>query len=182
MAKRCSTARYLGVARVPGISWMLNERGIANIAHTKSNKEIASTWKLLPEVWGLVYQLEDTDESMIHQRHRTQTQPRWFKTHYAADFWPAANFQPLNLTHKLPAVDVQQTPVRNVNVTTYYQELFGLSTPSKEYRDRMHQGVRDALSLGVPRAYIEQAIREWIYGTKEKVKYDIPNTRRTRRH
>jgi hypothetical protein len=39
MVKRCPSARYLGVANLPGYRWQINERGYANIVEASAETQ-----------------------------------------------------------------------------------------------------------------------------------------------
>ncbi len=59
MVKRCPTSEYLGVARLSGYRWIINERGYANVVEMAGNKTEGETKDV---VWGLVYKLQREDE------------------------------------------------------------------------------------------------------------------------
>jgi hypothetical protein len=57
MIQRCPTSEYLGIARLNGYRWLINNRGYANVAQTKSDSEDV--------VWGLVFSLLQEDEKKL---------------------------------------------------------------------------------------------------------------------
>lgn len=78
MIKRCPDSTYLGIARLNGYRWIINERGYANVVEKKKGKDV---------VWGLVYSLTDTDEEKLDVNEGVPKS--YTKEDLKVDFWPA---------------------------------------------------------------------------------------------
>lgn len=160
MATRCPSSPYLGLARLPAHTWLINSRGYANIvsapppdSHHPSGS--AGDEEAEDAVWGLVYDLTPEDEVKLDRNEGVPT--AYTKAYLPADFWKCES--------KTPAkVDVEgpQTS-KGVRMLVYIDRTRTTpSTPKAEYVLRMNRGIDDALQLGVPRAYIEGVIWRYI--------------------
>ncbi len=148
---RCHTSKYLGIARLPGYRWFIAAQGGANIAKGSD----------ADEVWGLAYALQPEDEAELDVIERVPV--HFTKETLQAQLWePAADGKP---------ADPAQAH-RTVEVLVYIShERTAIGKPRDEYVIRMNHAIPDALSSGVPPAYIENVLRKWIpSGHGESVK------------
>lgn len=139
---RCHTSEYLGIARLPGYRWFIAAQGGANIAQGSDGDE----------VWGLAYALQPADEAELDVIERVPV--HFTKETLQAQLWePAADGMP---------ADPAQAH-RTVEVLVYIShERTATGKPRDEYVIRMNHAIPDALSSGVPLAYIENVLRKWI--------------------
>lgn len=63
MRTRCPTSNYLGVARLNGYRWIINDRGYANVVSSPSKNSSKKQYK--HTVFGLVYSLLLADEARL---------------------------------------------------------------------------------------------------------------------
>ena len=64
MRTRCPTSKYLGVARLDGYKWIINDRGYANVMQVV-DEEMDGSSKFDNVVYGLVYSLKEKDERRL---------------------------------------------------------------------------------------------------------------------
>jgi gamma-glutamylcyclotransferase len=158
MSIRCPASQYLGVARLNGFKWLINDRGYANVvevtAGTKSKK---------PEyndvVFGLVYTLEPDDEARLDKNEGVPI--AYTKENLSCDFWSAG--PPSSPESKHGKVDTRDAPTYTRDMLVYIdRKRVAPDEPRKEYVYRMNQGISDAVEMGVPREYVEEVIRRYI--------------------
>ncbi|KAH6611967.1 hypothetical protein C7974DRAFT_429387 [Boeremia exigua] len=144
MATRCPTAAYLGVARLPHYTWLINDRGYANIAN-------ASARSYADEVYGLVYALQPEDERRLDRNEGVPV--AYGKERIACEFWPGAVDG---------RADMGGRPVEREMLVYVDRERTTPDRPREEYVYRMNQGIRDAVARGVPEEYVESVMRKFI--------------------
>ncbi|KAJ3497405.1 hypothetical protein NLG97_g1937 [Lecanicillium saksenae] len=139
---RCHTSEYLGITRLLGYRWFIAAQGGANIMKGSNDDE----------VWGLAYSLRSEDEAELDIIERVPV--HFNKEILQAELWePAGDGKP---------ADPTQIP-RKVAVLVYIShERTAVGKPRDEYVIRMNNAIPDALSSGVPLAYIENVVRKWI--------------------
>ena len=156
MSLRCPSSAYVGVARLPNYRWIINSRGYANIVPSATSSE---------EVFGLVYTLTPVDEAQLDINEDVPY--AYTKERIKADFWPS------EAGHR---VDVASGPTKGgaVDVLVYIDRQRTVEdTPKQEYVHRMNMGVRDALENGIPKKYIDQAIRKSIPEQSEQIEQSV---------
>lgn len=147
MATRCPTSTYLGVARLPHHTWLINTRGYANVVSRS-----ATSGRYSDAVYGLVYGLQAEDERRLDRNEGVPV--AYTKEMIACEFWPSqgggwvdTGLPPLETREMLVYVDRNRTtPDR----------------PREEYVYRMNQGIKDAVRMGVPEEYVANVMREYI--------------------
>ncbi|KAL5001700.1 hypothetical protein BDV10DRAFT_159590 [Aspergillus recurvatus] len=161
MAKRCPNARYLGVARLPGYRWQINERGYANI--TKPSTETSDT-PVPMAVQGLCYLIEAEDEAKLD---RAEGVPAAYQKRVLSVELVLAKAslvgrdvsEIMGLSSeelKAGSGRVGQSPGSGemAQALVYVSKDFTADgLPRAEYAGRMRLGLRDALDLGMSREY-----------------------------
>ncbi|KAK5686634.1 hypothetical protein LTS10_002756 [Elasticomyces elasticus] len=85
MKQRCPTSKYVGMARLDGFRWIINERGYANIVAIPREDRLPNHFP--DKVWGLVYSLEQSDEDKLDVNEGVPS--AYTKEYHKADFWQA---------------------------------------------------------------------------------------------
>ncbi|KAK0730308.1 Butirosin biosynthesis, BtrG-like protein [Lasiosphaeris hirsuta] len=148
MARRCPSSPFTGVGRLRGWQWIINSRGYANITKTVESDQ----------VWGLIYELPPDDEASLDINEGVPF--AYEKRMIEVEFWeqgalPADNAN----TSTLPP----PTKVDEMLVYIDFERSSGEdNVPQPEYVHRMNEGIRDALKEGVPKVYIDTAVRKYI--------------------
>jgi hypothetical protein len=160
MLLRCPSSEYLGIARLDGWYWIINDRGYANVVQ-KSTNSVENT-KGGDEVWGLVYSLTPTDEARLDVNEGVPF--AYTKEMHLIDFWP---------TGKTPEdpIDRMRKPEQESILVYVDRKRTVPDKPKKEYIHRMNMGIADALKAGVPEEYINSTLRMYI--PPETVSKDI---------
>ncbi|KAJ4337769.1 hypothetical protein N0V95_008248 [Ascochyta clinopodiicola] len=147
MAIRCPTSQYLGVARLPHYTWLINDRGYANIVEANETSRSYSD-----EVYGLVYSLLPEDEKRLDRNEGVPV--AYTKELIPCDFWPSN-------THE--KADTSLPPVETRDMLVYIdRNRTTPDRPREEYVYRMNQGIRDAVERGVPEEYVRDVMRKFI--------------------
>lgn len=149
MQQRCPTSEYLGIARLSGYHWIINERGYANVVETKdyTNEKHSYTH----EVWGLVYSLQKQDEENLDRNEGVPI--AYTKEDLNIDFWQAHNDQ---------APKVKDKPKQIKMLVYINRNMVSADKPKQEYIYRMNMGIKDAIKEGMPKEYVEQVMRKFI--------------------
>lgn len=147
MSTRCPTSTYLGVARLPHYTWLINSRGYANIVERNSSAPSYSD-----HVYGLVYSLLPSDEKQLDRNEGVPV--AYTKELIRCEFWPGNTYEKVN-TSSPPAETREMLVYIDRNRTTP-------DVPRDEYVYRMNQGIRDALERGVPAEYVRDFMRKFI--------------------
>lgn len=147
MSIRCPTSTYLGVARLTHYTWLINDRGYANIVENSPDSESYSD-----HVYGLVYSLLPEDEKRLDRNEGVPV--AYTKELIECDFWPSDTRS---------KVDTSVPPPETRNMLVYIDR--NRTTPDQprdEYVYRMNQGIRDAVKRGVPEEYVRDVMRKFI--------------------
>ena len=154
MIKRCPTSEYLGIARLNGFRWIINDRGYANVVETMNDEKSASN-----VTWGLVYSLQHKDEEQLDINEGVPI--AYTKENLTVDYWPTQEDGPLDLNHGSKKTEMLVYIDRNRTTS---------DVPKKEYIYRMNMGIKDAVKEGMPKEYVEEGLRKFIPDvTDEKV-------------
>lgn len=147
MVTRCPTSRYLGIARLPHHTWLINTRGYANVV-SRPNTSTSYT----DHVYGLVYSLLPDDEKRLDKNEGVPV--AYTKEVLACEFWPGAGDG---------RVDTGLPPSEVRDMLVYVdRERTAPDVPREEYVYRMNQGIRDAVRMGVPEEYVREVMRKYI--------------------
>jgi len=168
MARRCPNSSYVGRAVLLDHRWQINERGFANVIACSGFN-----------VHGLVYQLGAKDEARLDRNEGVHS-GAYSKARKSVVLYPAV--PELQLPTK-SLVEGKRGPQRSVDrvrqgsgfgtierrarvkakVLVYLSEDFTHpGDPREEYIDRINSGIRDAIILGVPAEFFENAVRSSI--------------------
>ncbi|KAK4548253.1 hypothetical protein LTR36_010123 [Oleoguttula mirabilis] len=151
MHQRCPTSEYLGIARLNGYRWIINERGYANVVEI-AHKSETSPLAYKDEVWGLVYSLEEADEDNLDMNEGVPI--AYTKEYLEVAFWPSK--------HAGNAPDVDKK-AKQLDMLVYInRKMTKPDKPKKEYIYRMNMGIKDAVKEGMPKAYVDKVIRPFI--------------------
>jgi gamma-glutamylcyclotransferase len=159
MDMRCPTSKYLGVARLNGYKWIINDRGYANVveANTSDSEAVGSSSKYAHVVFGLVYSLKEEDERRLDKNEGVPI--AYTKEDLLCDFWASRNAS---------AVDVTKPPSESIDMLVYIdRNRTSEDQPKKEYIYRMNRGIDDAIKQGVPKEYVDDVMRKFIPAEEE---------------
>ncbi|KAI1749940.1 hypothetical protein F4782DRAFT_533022 [Xylaria castorea] len=166
MAIRCPNSCYRGRALLPDYRWLINERGYANIVPASGFT-----------IHGLVYELGTGDEARL-DRSEGVSSGAYSKVCLPVILHPAS--AALQISTQRLAQDggpgrviaearQQMMHVKNSEVYLWSSILVYVSYdfvhfgyPRDGYIDRMNSGIGDAVTMGVPQDYFENAIRNAI--------------------
>ncbi|KAK5138185.1 hypothetical protein LTR08_004880 [Meristemomyces frigidus] len=155
MHQRCPTSKFLGIARLNGYRWIINERGYANVVGIATEREQAPLM-YRDEVWGLVYSLQADDEDRLDRNEGVPF--AYTKEDLKVDFWRAKSGK---------ASDVEEKS-KQVEMLVYInRELTSADKPKKEYIHRMNMGITDAEREGMPKEYVDKVMRKFIPEEKD---------------
>ncbi|RDW81619.1 uncharacterized protein DSM5745_05176 [Aspergillus mulundensis] len=160
MAKRCPGARYLGLARLQGYRWQINERGYANVVKVPGDSESGLNGGA---VHGLAFLVDAEDEERLD---RAEGVPNAYQKQML-------NVELVVAGGRFVGRDVSEVMLSSegledgsgrgvvgggeiVQALVYASKDYvkdGL--PRAEYAARMRLGLRDAVSLGLGREYAE---------------------------
>ena len=146
MKRRCPNSRYIGRARLVNYRWQINERGYANVVEAEGH------W-----VDGLVYEINPTDEAKLDINEGVPV--AYTKENIEAEFWPAGDGESLN---------IDQKPYARKMLVYIDRERITDDQPKKEYIYRMNMGIKDALKVGMPTAYVDEVMRKFIPNVEDK--------------
>ena len=153
MSVRCPTSQYLGVARLDNYTWLINERGYANVVSTSETPTHPSlSTNYSDVVYGLVYSLLPSDESGLDKNEGVPI--AYTKELLPCAFWPSATQEKANTS---------EPPFETRNMLVYIdRNRTSPDDPRDEYIYRMNQGIRDAMERGVPEEYVKDVMRKFI--------------------
>lgn len=153
MRQRCPTARYLGLARLSGYRWIINDRGYANVVEDSSDEKASSN-----EVWGLVYLLQPDDERKLDVNEGVPF--AYTKEELLVDFWPAPNASSPDRNPEVP--NASEKPQKAEMLVYIDRKRTADDKPKSEYIYRMNMGLKDALKEGMPKTYLDEVMRKFI--------------------
>ena len=146
MKRRCPHSAYDGVGMLAGYKWIINSRGYANVISVNDTDPDTDT-----VVYGLIYSLTSDDEKALDRNEGVPDS--YTKEMMLAKFWPS---------EKGRKVDMSQEPAEKAMLVYIDRKRITEHPPKEEYVVRMNRGIEDAISLGVPSAYIEKYLRPFI--------------------
>jgi hypothetical protein len=151
MHSRCPNSHYIGIARLKGYKWIINDRGYANVVELPQG----SSARPQNEVWGLVFYLTPADEARLDRNEGVPY--AYTKSNLRVDFW----------AHRLADGEVKtdienEASVSKEALVYIDRKRVTDDEPKDEYVVRMNRGIDDALAFGVPRTYVEGVMRKFI--------------------
>lgn len=154
MDRRCPTSEYLGIGRLNGCRWMINERGYANVVNTSEPARMlpGSSIPITNVSYGLVYSLQPKDEEGLDINEGVPI--AYEKEYLSADFWPIRNDG--------KPIDVRDRPEKVDMLVYINRKQVTDSKPKDEYVYRMNMGIKDAIKEGVPQEYVDKTMRRFI--------------------
>lgn len=154
MADRCPNSTPVALAHVPDWTWIINERGYANIVKSDppstsssgSTPNINRVTTAGPGVYGVLYELTPDDEDMLD----------------ACEGVPFAYEKRDIEATKIEGKDL--TTGDKVQVLAYIDfKRVSPSSPKSEYVDRMNRGIQEAMKdWNLPKAYVDAVMRPFI--------------------
>ena len=146
MISRCPTSAYLGIARLNGFRWIINDRGYANVVEVKNETTLYKD-----VVWGLVYRLEPADEENLDINEGVPE--AYTKENLTVDYWRVGDQDHPN---------IKDDPEATEMLVYIDRERLKPDEPKKEYIYRMNMGINDAVKEGMPHDYVEDVLRSFI--------------------
>ena len=166
MAVRCPASTYIGRAVLPDYHWQINERGFANITSCSGST-----------VHGLVYELGGGDEARLDRcegvgsgaytkvrltviLHATPGVMQLPTCQIVRVGGPASVIQSV-WRYGGGKASVTEQPARlEAGVLVYLsKDYVRPGRPRDEYVDRINYGICDAVELGIPSDFFENAVR-----------------------
>ena len=138
MSLRCPSSEFLGIGRLKGYHWIINDRGYANIVETKQSDD---------EVYGLIYSLSHSDEVALDRNEGV----------------PIA-YTKETISVQFRASDQKDNIFRESREMLVYidRKRIEPDSPKQEYIYRMNMGINDGLVEGIPQAYFDKNLRRFI--------------------
>lgn len=152
MIRRCPASPYIGIARLNGYRWLINDRGYANVVEPASDDKSDSD-----AVWGLVYSLEADDERRLDLNEGVPY--AYTKELLTVDYWPVSN-------GSKPETD--EEAVEKEMLVYIDRKRVKPDKPKKEYIYRMNMGIKDAVGEGMPQCYVDDVMRKFIPDEEDK--------------
>jgi gamma-glutamylcyclotransferase len=162
MAERCPESIFVGIGRLSGYRWQINDRGYANVVELQPDETTskAHTNDFKDVVYGLIYTLTALDEARLDVNEGVPF--AYTKETLTVDFWPAQS------TESSAIIDTVAEPEKKDMLVYINRKETKDSKPKKEYIVRMNHGIDDALAAGVPEGYVNEVIRKSIPPIDEK--------------
>jgi gamma-glutamylcyclotransferase len=166
MRLRCPDSQYLGVARLDNYTWLINDRGYANVVEqaAAAASQVRLPLELEPQAqavlapsdsapnYGLVYALSHADEARLDVNEGVPV--AYTKEYLSCAFWPGAADG---------HVDVEKPPAETRDMLVYIdRKRMTADKPRDEYVYRMNRGIEDATARGVPGDYVSGVMRKFI--------------------
>lgn len=155
---------------------MINSRGYANIVSSKSSASRSSSTetdidaradartengKFDNVVFGLVYSLETEDERRLDVNEGVPF--AYTKEVLEFDFWACSTNASSSSATELGVIEItKKDPVKKKLLVYIDRKRIEDSTPHEEYVYRMNMGIHDAVTLGMPRGYVDAVMRKFI--------------------
>ena len=158
MLKRCPNSTFIGIGRLDNYTWLINDRGYANVVpSTSSNPSISSS---SDQVWGLIYTLTTSDEAALD---RNEGVPYCYeKELHKVRLWSAKNISSKTEEERGRLGEGDGDGLMEEMLVYIDHERTSPARPKQEYIYRMNRGVEDALEVGVPKEYVDDVIRKFI--------------------
>ncbi|KAJ3562862.1 hypothetical protein NPX13_g8402 [Xylaria arbuscula] len=154
MQHRCPRSTPIGLAHLAGWTWIINERGYANIvADGQANDG-------RPGVYGLVYRLHPDDENMLDRYEGVPFAYEKVTIRISKESFlePDQERSPSE-----PASSRNLGDGDGIELLTYIDILrITSSVPQEEYIDRMNLGIKESSKWGLPAAYVDEVMRRCI--------------------
>ena len=143
MSLRCPSSHFLGLGRLQGFRWLINDRGYANVDPSSGSESC---------VYGLIYRLSPSDEHTLDLNEGVPV--AYTKELLPVEFWASrGGATPIDMTGRAERrqmlVYIDRTRVRD-------------DRPKEEYIYRMNMGIQDGVRQGIPQDYVDQVLRQFI--------------------
>jgi hypothetical protein len=154
MSRRCPTSTYYCLGLLHHYTWVIGERGYANIIYSPPSSSppspsLSSHQKGQEDVvYGLLYTLQEADEALLD---RSEGVPHSYTKHL------------LDVDIVPPLASERRGDKKTVKALVYVDEVTRQPGICKEeYVARINRGIRDAAQRGMPRWYVENVLRKWV--------------------
>ncbi|KAL4815523.1 hypothetical protein BDW67DRAFT_164136 [Aspergillus spinulosporus] len=168
MVKRCPSARYLGVAELPGYRWQINERGYANAVEAST-----ASGKSSNTVQGLCYLIIAEDELKLDRAKGVPTayQKRVLRVELVlakSSLVGRDVSEVASLSGEELKAGSGRGEIEVVEALAYVSKDYVKNGPPRsEYAARIRLGLRDALELGMSKAYAQAIERVVAVGVRD---------------
>ncbi len=183
MIARCQynpsvSAKPLAVAHLPNWTWIINQRGYANVVPPSLQldsllSKATTTNDVLPStgVYGLLYAMDPEDEQSLDiyegvdvQRRPSSVSESGLPLHMRPTEQGLGAYNKWYITVRVVKVLDATVAVDDIErVLVYVDELrIKESLPRDEYVLRMNKGIQEAMVLGLPEGWVDKVMRPFI--------------------
>lgn len=163
MRRRCPDSAVVGVCHLTNYRWIINTRCYANIVATKTSVDVTTAVQVDVErvedkehvVWGLLYKISASDEASLDLCEGVPW--AYTKEYVNVTLWNIGSTS-FDMDKGTKVMALAYVDTKNV----------GHGKPSAEYVIRMRRALKDAISHGIPKAWIQQAMGNWITYEEDK--------------
>ncbi|KAF8316334.1 hypothetical protein DL93DRAFT_2078052 [Clavulina sp. PMI_390] len=155
MSLRCPSSPYIGVARLDGWRFIINQRGVATIVPSDPN----SADDKGNHVFGLAYDLAEIDEETLDINEGVPFQ--YIKEYMRVRLWDGRKVDDAGV----PIIPDVSTDIGSEEVDALvYVDVKRITEgkPREEYIYRMGMGIRDGIAKGIPKSYFDKFLRGFI--------------------
>lgn len=189
MVERCPESKFMGIGRLDGWRWQINERGYANIVEITSDAKPERQMPMQAQsgssnaVWGLIYTISKDDEAQLDVNEGVPY--AYTKEIRPVRIWSAKKLPenillPEVMASIVEAGDEEDHPTRiklaspdcadedssssEVRDMLMYVDRNRVmdSEPNIPYIYRMNKAIEDAIMAGVPLDYLTKSLRKFI--------------------
>jgi gamma-glutamylcyclotransferase len=160
MHMRCPESRLIGLAKLQGWYWLINERHYANVVEI--TEEASKEDSDYPDVWGLLWSVTQSDLEKLDVYEGVKT-GSYLRKSLTVEAWDTSSSAQLSINKEKRLGNGPAKPGIKVSSWVYVDPWrTSPSYPYEEYIERMNFGIRDARTLGIPEDYVEKGLRQFI--------------------
>ena len=148
MSMRCPSSYFVGLGRLLGYRWMINDRGYANVVASSDPES---------EVYGFVYSLTEADKSALDRNEGVPFA-------YQDETLPVLSW---TSNDGLTLINVSDEAEMKQMLVYIDRKRTVDDLPKEEYIYRMNMGIEDGVRHGIPTEYIERVLRPFIPAVKK---------------
>lgn len=189
MIERCPESKFIGIGRLDGWRWQINEQGYANIVEITSDAQPDTQMPMQAQpgssnaVWGLIYTISKDDEAQLDVNEDVPY--AYTKEIRPVRMWNAKKLpesmllpevmastgeagdeedHPTRIKLAFPSCAEESSSSSEVRDMLIYVDRNRVmdSEPSIPYIYQMNKAIEDAIRAGVPLHYLTKSLRKFI--------------------